>query len=197
MNLLNSSPVRHERGVVLFVALISMVILSLAGIALVRSVDTSTSVAGNLAFRQASVAPVNLAIEQAVWDLYKAPVPLSPNANAPAFRYYASLQPGEKANGVPAVLSGKYPPLTYPALFPVNIDPVTGIEVRAVIERVCIAAGAANPLTNCDMLPPKVSNAGTDNEPGIPLPPIPHYRVTIRTDLPGTNAVTYAQAFLR
>ena len=41
---------RRERGVVLFVALIAMVVMSLAGVALIRAVDTSGSVAGNLAF---------------------------------------------------------------------------------------------------------------------------------------------------
>ncbi|MEO8508333.1 MAG: hypothetical protein ABI593_11945, partial [Betaproteobacteria bacterium] len=57
---------RTQGGVVLFVALIAMVILSLAGVALVRAIDSSTGVAGNLAFRQSSIAPVNLAIEKAV-----------------------------------------------------------------------------------------------------------------------------------
>ena len=189
---------RQQRGIVLFVALIAMVILSLAGIALVRSVDTGTQVAGNLAFRQASIAPVNLAIEQAVQDIFKVPVIASLLANDPPNRYYASLQPGEKANGVPAVLSGAHPPPTYPGAFPVNVDAVTGIEVRAVIERICRNAGPVRPPDdNCDTVPPKVSQAGTDNEPGIPVPPIPHYRVTVRTDLPGTNAVSFAQAFLR
>ncbi len=32
---------RRERGVVLFIALIAMVVLSLAGVALIRSVDTT------------------------------------------------------------------------------------------------------------------------------------------------------------
>ena len=54
----------RERGVVLFVALVAMVVLSLAGVALIRTLDTSTSVAGNLAFRQASIAPINNAVER-------------------------------------------------------------------------------------------------------------------------------------
>jgi hypothetical protein len=73
-----------------------------------------------------------------------------------------------------------------------------------VIERVCIpevmdpaVAGVAS-TQYCDLLPPKVSPAGTDNEvKRIPLPPVPHFRVTIRVDLPNTNTVSYAQAFLR
>lgn len=41
-----------QRGVVFFTVLIALVILSLSAVALVRSVDTGTQIAGNLSFRQ-------------------------------------------------------------------------------------------------------------------------------------------------
>jgi Tfp pilus assembly protein PilX len=40
-----------QQGVVLLMALIMLVALTLAGIALVRSVDTTNLIAGNLAFK--------------------------------------------------------------------------------------------------------------------------------------------------
>ena len=43
-----------QRGLVLVVALVALVILSLAAVALVRSVDTATIIAGNLAFKQSA-----------------------------------------------------------------------------------------------------------------------------------------------
>jgi len=186
---------RNQRGVVMFVALIAMVILSLAGIALVRSVETGTNIAGNLAFRQSSIAPVNHAIEEAVDKLFKAKA-INTVADDKANRYFASLQPGEKLNGVPAVLAGPYPPAAYPFGAP-YVDAASGMEVRSVIERVCNADGAAT-IAKCDLLPPKVSPGGTDNETDRPpLPPIPHFRVTVRVDVPNTNTVSFAQAFLR
>ncbi len=185
---------RAERGVVLFIALIAMVVLSLAGVALIRSVNTASAVAGNLAFRQTSIAPVNNAIERATDALFLSKTIINPTVNDFPNQYYAALQPGEQPNGVPAVLAGAHPPAAYP--FGVNTDP-TGLEVRYVIERVCNAAGAPT-IATCDLLPPKVSDAGTDNETGrIPLPPIPHYRVTVRVDIPNTNTVSFAQGFLR
>lgn len=45
----------RQDGVVLMVALIILVALTLAGIALVRSVDTTNIISGNLAFQQAAV----------------------------------------------------------------------------------------------------------------------------------------------
>ncbi len=188
---------RRERGVVLFIALIAMVVLSLAGIGLMRSVDTGVGVFGNLAFRQASVAPVNHAIETAVDAIYKSKLIANLYADDPANRYYATLQPGEHPNGLPAILTGAYPPALYDGAFGHETDPTTLLEVRSIIERVCIAPGAPT-IANCDLMPPKVSKAGTDNKfDPPPLPPIPHYRVTIRVDWPNTNAVTYAQTLLR
>ncbi len=54
----------------MFIALLVMVALSLAGIALIRSADTATVVAGNLAFKQAAVYAVDRSVEQAITALF-------------------------------------------------------------------------------------------------------------------------------
>jgi hypothetical protein len=198
---------RRERGVALFIALIAMVVLSLAGVALIRSVDTTGSVAGNLAFREASVPAVNMAVEEAVQALYFSKVIANPEVDDLPNRYYAKLQAGELPNGVPAVLAGTYSAMkkAYPAAFGVTKYPSTTAEVRAVIERICapdpvsppLPLNIAQKLQYCDTLPPKVSVAKTSmKKTGATLPPIPLYRVTIRVDLPGTNTATFAQAML-
>src|SRR4030081_2225685 len=69
-SLFQTAPPARQHGVVLFVALIVMVALSLAAIALIRSVDTTTTVIGNLAFRQASILPANMAVEEAAAALF-------------------------------------------------------------------------------------------------------------------------------
>ena len=194
-----------QRGVVLFVALIAMVVMSLAGVALIRSVDTTGSVAGNLAFREASTPAVNMAVEEAVQALYLAkPKKIAnPEVDDIPNRYYAKLQPGELANGVPAILAGTYATMKGAYPFTVTTYPTTNAEVRAVIERICSPASPALPLTVaqklqwCDTLPPKVSVAKTSmKKVGATLPPIPLYRVTVRVDLPGTNTASYAQVML-
>lgn len=55
-----------QRGVALFFTLIALVVMSLAAVALIRSVDTSTMIAGNLAFRQAGISSADAGIEAAV-----------------------------------------------------------------------------------------------------------------------------------
>ncbi|HWA12219.1 MAG TPA: hypothetical protein VHA15_03930 [Burkholderiales bacterium] len=46
---------REQRGVVMLIALIVLVAMTLAGVAMVRSMDTTMGVAGNMAFKQASI----------------------------------------------------------------------------------------------------------------------------------------------
>ena len=190
----------RQKGVVVFVALIAMLVLTLAGLSLVRAVDTGGSVAANVAFRTASIVAANHAIEEAVFNLFKSPTPIAPNTDDPARHYFSSLQINELTDGTPDVLAGTYTQVGTKYTMPVYTDATTNVEVRYLIERVCTPAAAGkNPtIGTCDLLPPKVSPAGTDNEvKRIPLPAIPHYRVTARVDVPNTNATAIAQTFLR
>src|SRR3954462_15093002 len=100
---------RRQRGVVLFVALIIMVALSLAAVALIRSVDTTSNVIGNLAFRQASILPSNLAVEATAAALFKDADPANAvniadkTLNLATENYFATVQPNEDPRGVPQV----------------------------------------------------------------------------------------------
>jgi Tfp pilus assembly protein PilX len=55
-NLAAPGCVHHQRGVVLLLALIILVAMTLAGIGMMRSVDTGNLIAGNMAFRQATMS---------------------------------------------------------------------------------------------------------------------------------------------
>jgi type IV pilus assembly protein PilX len=46
---------RRQSGAILFIALIVLVAMTLAGIAMIRSVDTALGIAGNMAFKQSSL----------------------------------------------------------------------------------------------------------------------------------------------
>lgn len=85
-----STPSRGQRGLSLIFALLALAAMSLAAVALVRSVDTSALIAGNLAFRQDSVAVSSKAAELAIsWlDPLKASVTL--NTDDSDAGYYAT-----------------------------------------------------------------------------------------------------------
>jgi len=190
---------RAQSGVVLFIALIVMVAMSIAGIALVRSVDTGLSVIGNLGFRQASVPPSTWAVENAIHAMFEAKaIDLDKKDltnNYFPFRYeikYTGAK--EDGTGVPFHLQGESPS-NYPGTFQKTTDGA-GNTVRYVIERMCLDEGPAT-AANCDMSPPKKSEATTAMELEKPeLVRVPFYRVTIRIDGPNSTT-TFAQAMLR
>lgn len=81
---------RRQRGIVLVIALIVLVSMTLAGVALVRSVDTATMLAGNLAFRQSATASGDAGVEAAISWLTGSSVNLE--ADQPSNGYYATSQ---------------------------------------------------------------------------------------------------------
>ena len=190
---------RAERGLVLLLALIVMVAMSLASVALVRSVETTTAVVGNLVLRQAALLPANLAVEEASAALFDEDAPTGvatitdKSADLPAQNYFASLQPGSDARGIPVKLQKKAN-FKLPRVLYADADKY--FEVRYVIERTCLAAGAAT-VGNCDMMPPEQNPGATvgDTAPLV-LPPIPYYRLTVRVDGP-RNTTAFLQAMLR
>lgn len=198
---------RRQRGIVVFVALIAVVLLSLAAVGLMRSVHTNTMVVGNIAFRQAAQSLASSAVERAIYDMFPPTKTIaSLNNNDSARNYYAVLQPGQDQYGVPQALQGgslgSLPP-AYPAGGQVIRDKdASGNDLHVatyVIERMCDPArlGLDANAINCEMIPPKQSpGKETELKDGIPLPRIPYYRMTVRVDGPG-NSVAFSQAMLR
>ena len=200
--------VRRQRGFVLFIALIVMVAMSLAAIALIRSVDTTNILIGNLAFRQSSILPANMAVEQAAAALFPEAAPTGvpaiadPTADLPAENYFASWQNSDDARGVPTLLQTRTNAAALTKTLDAqdnanaNVAVANRTVVRYMIERMCLAAGPAK-ASNCDMMPPK-QNPGTTvhDESTATLTPIPFYRVTIRVDGP-QNTASFLQAMLR
>ncbi|UUZ75298.1 hypothetical protein LP414_26180 [Polaromonas sp. P1(28)-13] len=79
-----SSTVRSKQhGVSLIIALIALIAMTFAGLALIRAVDTSNVISGNLAFRQASLHATDVGVETALTALGTI-VTTSLDANYPA-----------------------------------------------------------------------------------------------------------------
>jgi type IV pilus assembly protein PilX len=195
-------PRRPQSGVVLFIALIVMVALSIAGIALIRSVDTGMSITANLGFRQASIPPSTWAVENAISAMFEKKTisdlekkNLNENYYAYRFEIKDNSKPEDKM-GVPYHLQGAgTSPPNYPGTFQKTTD-AAGNTIRYVIERMCLDEGPAT-AANCDMSPPKKSEATTAMELVKPeLIRVPFYRLTVRVDGPN-NTTTFAQAMLR
>jgi len=203
-------PAARQRGVVLFIALIVMVAMSLAAVALVRSVDTTSQVIGNLAFRQASILPANLAIEAATQSLFTdsgGPLVADVRLDTMAQNYCRSHPcTGDGADdqfGVPPKLQSKA--AVAAAGLGRSFTDGSGNTVTYLTERLCNADVASPPrpadyktdIAWCDLISPKGGGCHTINEQcAFDIPPVAFYRVTVRVDGP-QNTVSFIQAVLR
>ena len=196
---------RRERGVVLFIALLVMVALSLAAIALVRSADTATVVAGNLAFKQSAAAAADRSFEQAVQALFDPqsdpatsnPAIADKTANSLAQNYFANVR--LKAGGIPEIpdeLQSKSAYLGAGLSSTLAATDAAGNTTYYVIERMCANPGAAVG-SNCNLSAASLgADAGTQHYEALSRPGDAYYRVTVRVEGP-RNTVQYAQAILK
>jgi len=168
----------RQRGVVLFIALIVLVAMTLAGIAIMRSVDTGNLVAGNMAFKQSSLSAGDNGIAQAFdW--------LTTTINNPAT--YSTLEQDIPAQGYHAVVNDP-PDWTDNAVwagqsFSLGTD-TAGNTVDYILQRMCDGSGAYNLAgVNCAQTPRTGGAAGNSQAVGgnnFSSPPMVYYRVTVR-----------------
>ena len=168
-----------QRGVVLFIALIVLVAMTLAGIAIMRSVDTSNAVAGNMAFKESTLASADNGIAQAfTW--------LTTTENNPATA--ANLENDIPAKGYYAVVSDPADwtdASVWVAALPLGTD-TAGNSVDYIIQRMCTAAGLYSSVP-CAQTPRTGSDSGGSQGVGsiqANSPPIVYYRVTVRVQGP-------------
>lgn len=206
-----AAPASRQRGVVLAIALIVLVAMTLAGIALVRSVDTGTQVAGNVAFRGSAVNSTDAGVQAArAWLLNPANANLLTGDN-PASGYYATWQ---ETDAVRIDVTGSTTP-TNPA-DDVNWDGANGAaiaqplslgtdgsgnEVAYVIHRMCNLPGVASRTTCSSWSPPATGGVSAGTTKGVITQKPPdsldqfYYRVTVRSKGP-RNSVSFIQAMI-
>ena len=190
---MRSKPRARQRGVVLVIALIVLVAMMLAGIALVRSVDTTNIVAGNLAFQQGATHSGDTGVEGAITCL-QGLTGAQLQIDQSSCGYIAGGAAGVPAAGVSwdsywGNLSSSSSQIN------AGVADGAGNTVRYVIQRICSAAGAPSTsscasITNCDS-----SNISQGGKPCTPLPPLYQYRITARIAGPRAT-VSYVQVIV-
>ena len=92
-----SLSLRRQRGVSLFIALVALVLMTITGFSLMRSVDIGNVIAGNMAFRQLAVNASDLGVEAAARYINDVISP-SPDANVPGGCNSAAVFDTTKSN---------------------------------------------------------------------------------------------------
>jgi type IV pilus assembly protein PilX len=201
-------PRARERGAALFIALVVLVALSMAGIAMMRSVDTATLVAGNIGFRQSTINAADVGIQAAGNYIF------------PRMSALATQLADDSANGYTGITPLGEPPDWYlspnnvgwknavscnggsPATACTTFGPggtavdISGNTVTYVIHRLCDSTGA---LCGSSPTTPSAGSGGGQDMSAPPLtipPPSQHFRVTVRVNGP-RNSVAYVQTLVR
>lgn len=212
---MRSAPFRFERlkmlkqqGVVLFFALVALLAMSLAAVALIRSVDTSTLIAGNLAFKQAATRSGDAGIEAAIgWleatQLANASLNVFADATHPFNITDTATRPGYHSSIDPTL--SLTAATTWVAPKSVTLAPdATGNSVSYIIQRMCRTADAVVPAAGClygiDPSNPNPTSIPLPSDicDGTGCPPAgqsPIFRITAKT-VGLKNSVSYVQVFV-
>ena len=194
---------RAQRGVVLIISLIVLVAMTLAALALVRTVDTSNLIAGNLAFQQAATQSGDTGVENAAnWLQTQANLAAVGDANAvdltASKQFYradgATLGPSTTAHETwehywnNTLIPGG---MTY--TLPQDLS--TKNTVSYVIDRLCGSTGMAT-AANCaasQSVGAALGNSQNVGAKNVNATSSVYYRITVRIDGP-RNTVSFVQS---
>ncbi|MDM0115272.1 hypothetical protein QTI66_24190 [Variovorax sp. J22R133] len=189
-----------QRGVIVFIALIALLILSLAALSLLRSTDTAGVISGNVAFKQAATSAADTGAERAFTAL---PALAAADVDTSTPHKYSRTMLIVDADGVPT-LPFKWEDLpcydNAGGATPIDCSNESTYRVQYVIDRLCtIAPVAGDSLTQltskCVAGQPFAAGsavgADTDSHAqttnvfgGLTPPPAVrptiHYRITVR-----------------
>lgn len=175
---------QSQHGLVLMVALITLVLMSMGAIALYRSTDIVTLQSGAVAFMMDSRNKSDLCVRRAIsWMTDPASgLDISSGTDQPNFNYYGrQFSPAQMnvAHGVHARMldsSG----FGWMGAAP-TIDAGGGVSMNCTIERLCQNTTAAD-ISHCEMASLPLGGQGVSGMQQPSFGGAPAYRVTTRVD---------------
>ncbi len=195
-------PRARQDGVVLIVALIVLVVMTLAGIALVRSVDTTNLIAGNMAFQQAATQSGDTGVEAAVtWLQNNAGPTLNldhPSAGYKASKSYIGTDDPAAGKSWDYFWNNSLPvtPYTVATANSGNQD-AAGNTVSYIIQRLCNTTGAPTSATCAIVVTASAANGNSQDSGAVALQYSNQYYYRITAQVKGPHhSLSYVQAII-
>jgi len=190
---------RAQRGAVLFISLIVLVAMSLAGLAMMRGVDTGAQIANNLAFKQGATMAGDSGVEAARTWLLNNPGATLYNDQpgvANGVGYFGTWQQGLGFTNGDADTTNNFDWTNRAVALAAD---VAGNQASYVIHRMCDATG--NPASiNCIRVTNATGSTSSSSKGAaafgsyaISSPSQAFFRITVRVIGP-RNTVSYVQA---
>jgi type IV pilus assembly protein PilX len=184
---------RRQQGVVLVIALIMLLAMTLGGIALIRSVYTSSLIAGNMAFQQAATSSGDAGVEAGITWLESNSSGTTLHANSYTNGYAASRQdPGgtQTWNDFWTVLVNAGQVAT------ISSADAAGNTISYTIQRLCNAVGDPTSGVGCSTAPATIGAPGSSRGASVVQLTFNgqvYYRITSRVSGP-RGSVSFVQA---
>ncbi|MPS47613.1 hypothetical protein [Methylobacillus sp.] len=175
----------NQRGIIMLITLMALVILTLASVALIRSSESNLLIAGNLAFKRDVVNQGERAIQQIKRSVISGA--LSSDvlrlSDSKANNYFSTILPSN-IDGVPSILLDR---ARFDAELGANniVDNDAQITIRYVIDRLCLQTGEID-VASC-AISASTTDVGGDARALLKKPggvDVPLYRISIRVTGP-------------
>ena len=194
----------RQSGVALIMVLIMLAAMMIAGVALIRVVDSANMISGNFAFRQATLNIADLGVEAAVADLEEirdksseAPYPTDCTTEC---RYFPARSVGTTMldpRGLPILGSVDGSAATRAISWSgndVNAAP-RGYHIRYVIDRQCKVAPVTDAVNQCINYAPQNGGSKKSGSTVFSSSSVIYYRVSIQVTGP-RNTQSHVQVML-
>jgi type IV pilus assembly protein PilX len=176
-----------QRGIVMWVALVVLIVMSIAGLAMVRQMGGGVAIAGNVAFKENATASADSGTEVArAWYMNQST---------------AILQTDAAPQGYYSTWTGSTDPTTFPwatGSVPVALDAGVGNNSSYIVQRLCQNTGPVTALgqvcSDYELPPADKGGASYGKLPALPEIK-PYFRVTTQVIGP-RNTVSYTQVIL-
>ncbi|WP_293777769.1 hypothetical protein [uncultured Oxalicibacterium sp.] len=201
----------RQRGVSLIVVMLALVVMAVGAIGMIRMVDTSSLVAGNLAFRQSTTISTDASAERAILWIRNA---TDLTLDSESAGYYATnlstLDVTGKSTSSTRVLidwngdscayatAGTYASCKRPS----EENESDGYKTRYLITRMCKTTGSVNASGNGCAKPVALSSQSTSKgsldyaSAGVSAKSaLPYYRIIVRSVGP-RNAVSFTETYV-
>jgi len=172
--------ISKQRGVALLIVLVVLAITLVGSLAMLRSGEVSSMVAGNVSFREAATQAIDIGIADAAKAL---DVQANLDTNI-ANTYFATRQPDD-AYGIPTTINWATVP----------IKTVGNYNVQHVIDRLCQVTPVTDATGTCMVRDSESAGSNKAGSLAYKNPASIYYRITVRVMGPKSTAA-YVQALV-
>lgn len=186
----------QESGAIMLITLVTLVLVMLSALALIRSFDTSLSMAGNLAFKRDLLnrAEEGMAVAIALFDTGALADQSARESDSLGNNYKASML-ASNSRGIPMVLLNE---TNYTAsnmsAHDISDSGDASVTIRYVIDRLCTASGAATSSQCVRNASVESGSSGEAAKRASTYRPV--YRISVRATGP-RNTQVYLQTTIR